>query len=99
MAKSGPDSGDLVCCDGHANPATADENTALGSTFDDGQSNRFGEVGIIGRLYAVCSKVEYFKPGISQRGDDLLLEMEAGVIRTDRDFHEAPVGCTASRDG
>jgi hypothetical protein len=25
--------------------------------------------------------------------------MEAGVIRTDRDFHEAPVGCTASKDG
>jgi len=96
MAKSGADSRDFVRCNGYADTAAADEKAPLGSTLKDRESNRLGEVRIIDRLRTVGAKVEEFKLGISQPGGDFLLEKEAGMIRTDSDFHEVPVGCTAS---
>ena len=96
MAKSGADSREFVRCNGYADPAAADEKAPLGSTLKDGESNRLGEVRIIDRLRTVGAKIEDFKPGISQPGGDLLLEKEAGVIRTDSNFHQVSVGCTVS---
>ncbi len=91
MAEAGPHSGQLVRRDGRPNARAAEQNAALDSPRLNGLANGGRNVGVIVRLrWVVCPQVKDIVTLPFENHDQILLEVEGGVVAADRDQHGSP---------
>src|SRR5436190_693218 len=67
--------------------AAAHDDAALGSTFPQRRADGLRVVRIIHRAMVVRPDVDHFAMLVEQERSHRLLQLEAGVVRIDRDAH------------
>src|SRR5580765_7910155 len=87
VAKAGADAGNFVGRDGCSDAAAAEDDSALGFAVADGQSDGFGEVGIVDGVAAVGSQIQHLVLQLEEHRFDGFLEIETSVVGANGNFH------------
>jgi hypothetical protein len=90
VAQPGADAGHLVGGHRGADAAAAQQDAAFGVVPLQRGAHRLGEVRVVDRLVAVRPDVQHLALLREQERLGRLLQLEAGVIATDRDAHRPP---------
>src|SRR5258708_1647855 len=85
MNDGGPYPGGAVGGDRHADAGPANQDTTVDLARGDGVGHGLAEVGIVDRLGRIGAEVEHLVTRLLQVALENLLEVEAGMIRRDRD--------------
>ena len=94
----GPDAAHLVRRDLLALAGPADDDPALGLARHHRATDGGAERGVVDRLGRVGAEVEHVVALRREERDEVRLEREAGMVRTDRDLHRANIR-TRAGDG
>ena len=81
------DACDLVSGDGHADAAAADQDSEIGAMLGHIVAYQSGVVGIIHRTRRVRAFILHRDSLLLQMLPDPVFQLEAGVVRTEGDFH------------
>lgn len=82
--RGSPDSGDLACGHGDTDTAPADPNAETGIAVAHRSTNRGAEVGIVDPVRRVGADIGNGVSPTLDMGDDRRLQLEPGVIASDR---------------
>ena len=86
-AEGAADAADFVGDDGFAVAGAAEDDGAVGAAIGGGLGRGADEVGVVHGLGAVGAEVEDLMAEGAEVGGDKLLELEAGVVGAEGDFH------------
>lgn len=82
------DSGDFVGGDAGTDAASAEDDPAFCSAFDDIATDGEGEVGVVAGFGGVCAHVDGGVASPLDFGDEVSFEFNPGVIGADGDDHD-----------
>jgi hypothetical protein len=87
MAKSCPDSRELVSSHTGTDAAAAHDKASLDSSTENSLTHCLGKVRVIDRVGAVSSKVQYLVPFRRQELEERAFQWKAGVVNAKGNFH------------
>ena len=76
---------------GHAgaNPAAADQHASFSAAIENGATDGFGKIWIVGRILVERADVQNFMTQGAQKVPHGIFQLETRVIGTNDDFHSA----------